>query len=172
MIASGLSFVLFTAGLWTDLDEDWLWRLFGCTAIVALATSHASVVLGGRRATDTPAIEGLATASLVLGCLDAFFGILPVSGLIDDVEEGPAELFGVLLIALVLTTALPPILRRVQGPAVRRPAAAPTGTPGVANEILAIADRIETLNADPGTRAPEIRRECERLRKAAHDLAR
>ena len=34
-----------------------------------------------------------------------------------------------------------------------------------------VADRIETLNADPGTRSPEIRRECERLRATARDLA-
>lgn len=170
VIASAVTFVLFTAGIWSDFDEDWPWRVFGCAAIVALATSHASVVLGARRATDSPSVQSLAAASLVLGGLDAFFGGLAVSGIVDEVDEGLAELFGVLLIALVLTTALPPILRRVQEPGTRGSTEAPRRIRGVSDEVLAIADRIETLNADPGRRSPEIRRECERLRAAARDL--
>jgi hypothetical protein len=66
----------------------------------------------------------------------------------------------------VLTTALAPILRRLERPATTppRPAEAPRG---LAAEVAAAADRIDALNGDPGNRASDIRRECERLRELA-----
>jgi hypothetical protein len=33
--------------------------------------------------------------------------------------------------------------------------------------VIAAADRLDALNADPGNRAPEIRRELQRLRELA-----
>ena len=42
----------------------------------------------------------------------------------------------------------------------------------LATEVRAAADRIEALNADPGNRAPDIRRECERLRGLARSYSR
>jgi hypothetical protein len=38
--------------------------------------------------------------------------------------------------------------------------------------LLAAADRIEALNGDPGNRAPDIRRECERLRELVRSHSR
>ena len=40
VVASALTFALLAGGLWTDLlDDEWLWRLFGCTLIVTVAGS-------------------------------------------------------------------------------------------------------------------------------------
>jgi hypothetical protein len=64
------------------------------------------------------------------------------------------------VIALLLTTALPPIMRRIQGPAV--PEAAPRPS-GLAAEVLAAADRIERLSGGD----ERIRAECARLRAMA-----
>lgn len=178
---AAVSFLLLVVALWSDGDDQ-AWRWFGCTALAALACSHASLVSGALRISDTPAMRALAAASVVLGIIDSFFGILAISGAVDDVEEGFGQLMAVLVILLLLTTALPPILRRLQRPAgaVSSPAgrastaAKPTtpSSPAVAAgllvvEVLAAADRIEALNRDAGNRAPEIRRECERLRELA-----
>ncbi len=176
MALSGLSFLILLVALWGGGDED-AWRWFGSAALVALACSHASLVSGALRASDSAAVQALATASIALGVVDALFGILAISGAIHDIEERFAQLMAVLLILLLLTTALPPVLRRLQRSAVtvvpcESAAAEATnasrqGPPArpLAGEVLAAADRIEALNGDPGNRAPEIRRECERLRE-------
>jgi hypothetical protein len=59
-----------------------------------------------------------------------------------------------------LTTILPPLLRRLD-------TVAATVGPSLAAEVLAAAERISRLNADPGINAPAIQRECERLRALA-----
>jgi hypothetical protein len=131
-------------------------------------------VSGALRETDSLSVRGLAKVSIVLGVVDACLGILAVSGAVDDVEEGAGEVIAVLVILLLLSTALPPILRRSQRPQVaearragtRKAPASATPLP-LAAEVLAAADRIESLNGDPGNRSPEIRRECERLRELA-----
>jgi hypothetical protein len=186
MAFSALGFVLLLVALWSDGDDD-VWRWFGCAGLAALACSHASLVSGARRTSDSPTIEIVASASIALGAVDSFFGILAVSGAVDDVEEGFGQLMAVLVILLLLSTALPPILRRLQRPivAVAPPARGTAVTPDaaaasqrgaaplpLAGEVLAAADRIEELSGDPGNRAPEIRRECERLRELARAYSR
>jgi hypothetical protein len=99
--------------------------------------------------------------------------ILSIAGLVDDVGEVAGRLFGATLVLLVLTTVLPPILRRIQ-PAAAIPAEH-NGNRANSDEFLAsavirIAERIEALNSDPGNRAPEIRTEVERLRKLAQSF--
>lgn len=94
------------------------------------------------------------------------------------------------MVLLLLSTALPPILRRLQGPLAgstprlhEAPAATtPTRSTSttrpdradrslaslpLAAEVLASADRIDALNGDAGNHTSEIRRECERLRALA-----
>jgi hypothetical protein len=186
MALSAASFLLLLVALWGDLDSD-KWRWFGSAALAALASSHASLVAGALRGTDSSAVQGLSKASIALGLVDSFFGILAVSGALKDVDEGFGELMAVLVILLLLTTALPPILRRLQRPVTAAaPPASATSTTGqaatpsrrsstplpLAVEVLAAADRIDALNGDPGNRAPEIRRECERLRELARAYSR
>lgn len=108
-------FLLLLPALWIDDESEELWRAWGCVSLAALACSHASLVTGARRATDSEAVRTLITISIGLGAVDALAGILPISGLVDDVDEGAAEVVGVLVIALLLTTSLPPIMRRTPG---------------------------------------------------------
>jgi hypothetical protein len=169
------AFALLLLGLWTNID-DWgsegIWRAFGSAAVLSVAGSHACLVLAARRETDGHAVRTLAGASLVLGVLDAIGALLPISGLVDDVDEAAARIFGTGLVLLLLTSVLPPILRRIarSAPAPHTPAATRPREEALtflASEVVEIADRIEALNRDPGVRAPEIRVEIERLRNLA-----
>lgn len=169
LAASVAAFVLLLCGLWTNID-DWggegIWQAFGTCAVIALAGSHTCLVLGARRAADSRAVRTLVSASVAFGALDAFGVVLAINGVADEIDFGWASLLGVGLVLLVLTTALPPILRPLQRGST--PAPARLGAlEQMAGEVLVIADRIDELNSDPGVRAPEIRRELERLRGVA-----
>ena len=156
MVLALISFVLLPVALW-DESSDASWERWGCFSLAALATSHASLVIGARRPTDSDGVRLLGVISIGLATFDAFLGILAISGAVEDVDDG-AQLVAVLVILLVLTTALPPILRGIQRRA--EPPASLTA------ELLAAADRIEALNGDP-----YVRRECERLRELARSHA-
>jgi hypothetical protein len=164
--ASVGAFVLLVLGLWTgDWGSEFIWRSFGCVGVVGLAGAHACALLGARRRGDTLGVQRITTAALWLAAIDGLGAILAISGLMSDVDEVWGRVFGAALVLLVLATALPPILRRVQPDA---PAAARDGAGGsFASQVVEIADRIAELNSDPGIRAPEIRAEVERLRKLA-----
>jgi hypothetical protein len=133
-------------------------------------------MLGARRKRDSESIRLLTLSSLGFSAFDAVAVILPIAGLIDDVDEPWPRIFGAALVLLVLTSILPPILRRMQPPAVA-PAAGSDGATDASDEFLAaavlrIADRIELLNSDPGNRAPEIQGELDRLKKLARSFER
>jgi hypothetical protein len=170
MVLAVLAFVLLGAGLWTNMD-DWgsegIWRAFGCTALLAIAGAHACVVLGARRPSDSDAVSFLVFLSLAFAIVDTLGGIAPISGLMESFDEGVANLLAAVLVLLVLTSVLPPILRRLQ----RAPAEAPTtALERFAREVEALAVRIDELNQGPAVRAPEIRREVERLRALARSF--
>jgi hypothetical protein len=149
-----VAFVLLPFALWVE-DGDASWERWGAVSLAALAASHASLVLGARRSTDGDGIRFLSAISVALATIDAGIGILAIAGAFDDLDSG-AQAVAVMVILLILTTALPPILRKLHGPAAP-PAPAP-----LARELLAAADRIEALHADAATL-----RECERLRGLA-----
>jgi hypothetical protein len=165
MVLTAASFVLFLVALWSEMDGDEPWRWFGCVGFAALAASHASLVCGALRPTDSEVVRTLASSSIVLAVVDATVAILFVGEVIDEVDDQSAQVVAVLVVLLVLTSALQPIVRRLQQ---SRPAASREARGGLVTEVLAAADRIEALNADPARRSAEIRRECEGLR----DLAR
>jgi hypothetical protein len=97
--------------------------------------------------------------------------ILPLLELVTDIDEPWPNIFGAALVLLVLTSILPPILRRMQ------PAIAPQsangrvdgGTEFLAVAVIEIADRIALRNSDPGNREPEIRAQVNRLRELAQN---
>jgi hypothetical protein len=176
--AALVAFALLAIGLWTgDWGSEPVWRAFGGTAVVAFAGAHACLVLAARRPGDSGLVRGLVDCSLALGLIDALACIAPISGLTDEVDEGMAKVLAIGLVLLVLTSALPPILRRLQAaPAFTQPALPSLEPPTAARrdalelltgEVVSIADRIDHLNSSPGVRAPEIRREIERLRSLA-----
>jgi hypothetical protein len=148
-----------------DWGSEGVWRAFGVAAILGIAGSHACAVLGARRPSDTAAVLAVVYTSLVLAVLDTVGGVLPVSGLVEDVDEEMVKFLAATLVLLVLTTVLPPILRRMQRPSA---GGRTTEIQRFAGEVEEVAERIAELNRGPSHRAPEIRREVERLR----DLAR
>jgi hypothetical protein len=165
-LLSGVTFVLLALGLWTnDWGSEAIWRAFGCTGVLAVAGSHACLVLGARRSTDSDVVRLLVVASIALSALDTLGALLPISGLAEDVAGDAAQLLAAGLVLLVLTSVLPPILRRLQVASATAPT---TAMQRFAGEVEAAAERIEELSRGPSNRAPEIRREAERLR----DLAR
>ena len=189
MVLCATGFVLLIPALWIDDDHENLWRFWGFATLGAFACSHASLMAGGFRDGDGPAVRYLGIASIALACLDSGIGMLAIAEAFDDVDEGFAQFVGVLIVLMVLTTALTPIVRRLQRAEPGTPAAAARVSQGaapaagertaatpppapLAAEVIAAADRIETLNADPGNRAPEIRREVQRLRELARSYSR
>jgi hypothetical protein len=165
---SALTFGLLVLALWTEWYPDDAWQRFGCFAIATLTASHASLVSGARRASDTEAVGVLATLSICLAVFDGAAGILAVSQVVDEVDTEFGQLLAALVVLLFLTSVLQPIVRRLhqgtQAPGTRPQTALTT-------ELLALADRLDALNADPARRSSEIRRECKRLRELAraHD---
>jgi hypothetical protein len=159
MAVSAASFLLLLAGLWIEDSSDGLWRWTGSLAVLTLMLSHASLVSGGLRSTDSQAVRLLATAAIGFAVIDAFSGILAISGAVDDIDEGWGRLMAVFVILVLLTTALTPIVRRFQrSPAGRQTRAVDrqrtSRRPSLAAEMMATADRIEAINADPGTVRP------------------
>ena len=158
LVASIASFVLLLAGLWTSMDDwgaDGVWRTFGCVSILAIAGSHACLMLGALRPGDAPVVRLLTISAVGFAAFDGLAVILPLAGLVDGIDEPWPRLFGAVLVLLVLTSVLPPIMRRMK-PAAKL---APT-----ASAVIQIADKIEALNGDPGNRSPEIQTEVDRLR--------
>lgn len=173
------SFGCLVIAIWDDLYSD-AWEWFGCMALAALAASHASIMSAARRETDSDAVTSLSATSIALGACDAFIGILLITESVEY-DEGLAQALAVMVVLLILTAALTPIVRRLQQPGalatpvdgVSRDATATAAPPlALTAEVLAAADRIAALNADAARRAPEIRRECERLRMIARSHAR
>ena len=199
---SAAGFIFLMPGLWwTDDNHENVWRIWGIATLGALACSHASLTTGAFRDTDSQAVRYLGITSISLSAFESGIGILAIAGAFDDVDlsDGAAQFLSVLVILLLLTTALTPIVRRIQRAAPGEPTPAPPPSPApprspttpaptapvptertpatpppapLAAEVIAAADRIEALNADPGNRAPEIRREVQRLRELARTYSR
>jgi len=165
--AAAIAWMLLLALLWGVADDsETLARTWGVATIAALACSHAAVVLRGGRASDTAAISALVACSIALGVLDATAGSLAVVGAVEVDEDDPEiRLMAVAVVLLLLTTALPPVLRRLGGPAPATPAW-PASRAGalerLAAEVVEATERIEGLS-DPDA----VRAECRRLRELA-----
>ena len=180
LVASIAAFVLLLAGLWTNMDEwgpEGVWRAFGCVAILAIAGSHACLLLGALRRGDPDVVRLLTFSAIGFAAFDGLAVILPLAGLVDDIDEPWPRIFGAVLVLLVLTSVLPPIMRRMQPAARPAPSvnASPNGNGAGGDEFLAtavirIADKIDALNSDPGNRSPEIRAEVRRLRNLAQSF--
>ena len=162
--------------IWSD---DWgseeVARAFGCFAVAGLRRcARLRDARRRQREATATAIQRLTRASLALAAIDTVGVILPIIGLVDRRRRGRRRgLFGASLVLLVLTTVLPPILRRTQiaAPApVQSNGHGPEGDEFLAGAVVRIADRIDALNRDPGNRAPEIRAELDRLRKLAQSF--
>jgi hypothetical protein len=159
--AATAAFVLLLAACWI-VDDDWSWQGFGVASVLALCGAHASLVLRSARSGDGAWIWALGAVSVVTACIDALAAIVAILGLVDDVGPVTERLLAVSAVVLVLTTALPPVLRRM-APRATSPLTPPA--PDLAAAVLAAADRLDAL---PGA-GPEVRREAARLRALARD---
>lgn len=171
--AALLAFVLLSLAVWVDDGSEALWRSFGVCLLLALWGSHASLVLRGRRREDPPVISALVTTSIVAAGFDTLVGIAAVVEVEDDIGEGFVRFVAVVLVVMLVTTALPPLLRRVTGPSATAPAdafgrpAAKAPEPvltlaGLADEVAAAAARLEAAQT-----AGDARREAAVLRELA-----
>lgn len=171
--AALLAFVLLCLAVWVDDDSETLWRSCGTFALLALWGSHASLVLRGRRREDPPVISALVATSIVAAGIDTLVGVAAVLGVEDDIGEGFVRFTAVVLVVMLVTTALPPLLRRVTGPAATAPADAfgrpaararepPLTLTGLVDEVTAAAGRLEAAQT-----AADVRREAAALRELA-----
>jgi hypothetical protein len=168
--SSAAALLTLLIALWTDGD-DWTWRAWGVAGLAALWSSHASLMLRALRSGDSTAVRRLTAVSVSTLAIDTGIGMLAVLGAFEDVDSDPVVRgLAVLLVITLLSTALPPILRRLQRrPAgASRPAAAAFGTPrragGLAGEVAEVAARLDAMDLPPRAQA-----EVERLRELARN---
>lgn len=165
--AAGLSFASLEVALWIQ-TADWAWRAFGTLALLTLAASHASLVLSARRTTDSALNANLTVISVLTSSADATLAAIAVVGLVHHVTSSEIRLTAVLVITMLLSTALPPILRRAapptSAPGDRRQFATPRSF-AVAAQLCDIADRLELLSPRAGGPADDIQQEAARIRK-------
>ena len=176
---AGASFTLLLAAVWSDPVESDLWRAFGSLSLLTLAASHACLVLTARRAADPPLITALTVTSVGAASFDAVLGALAISGIAGRVDRDFARLLAAVVIVLLLTSVLPPILRRIPSRERPHPSGLPAGAPtapaspnGQAADLLAIAGRLEQLAPSAGDVAGPITREAARLRYLAENPTR
>jgi hypothetical protein len=158
-----LSFVLLVAAIWLGDDSDALWQTWGAFALAALCGSHASLVLRGHHPGDTQTVTALVWTSIVTATFETVIGIGYIVELVDDVSDALVRLIGVVLVVTVLSTALPPIMRRLN----RTPPPADAfgrrvTVAELADELSAAASRVERVET-----AGDARREAAALRELA-----
>jgi hypothetical protein len=159
---AAIGFLLVLLALWLEDPGEGLVRTWGVVTIAALVCSHAAVVLRGTRGTDTRAITALVVGSILLAGLDGTVGALATAGTVDVDEDDPgARWMAVTVVLLLLTTGLPPLLRRMGRTTEPLPQARDGGD-SLAQAVIVAADRIERLD-DPAA----VRAECRRLRELA-----
>jgi hypothetical protein len=112
------AFALFTVIVWKVTFvwnvPEWVWRAAACSAVLAITLGHASLMLRGRRPTDSAVVEIVTFLSLAFGAIDAGGALLPLAEIVDDVDESWARILGSVLVLLIATTILAPLLRRLQ----------------------------------------------------------
>lgn len=104
----------------------WVWRACACASVLAIAGGHASLMLRARRPTDGALIEIVTFSSLAFGLIDTVGALLPLSELVERVDESSARILGSVLVLLIVTTVVAPLLRRLQPAAT--PAESETAT--------------------------------------------
>ena len=157
-----ISFLLLVLAIWFGDDSDGLWQAWGACGLAALGGSHASLVLRGQRPSDSPLVSFLVWTSVVTATFDTAVGVIWIISLVD-VEGDIVTLIGVVLVVTVLTTALPPIMRRLNRTPVPADAFGRRITGAeLADELTAAAGRLERVES-PG----DARREAATLRELA-----
>jgi hypothetical protein len=113
---------LLAAMIWHDdfpfEIRETLWRACGCASVLAIAGAHASLMLRGRRPTDSALVDVVTFSSLVFGAIDAAGAFSWLAELADEISDPWGRRLAVVLVLLIATTILAPLLRRLQPAAV------------------------------------------------------
>jgi hypothetical protein len=160
---AGMSFALLVIGLWADIAEDMFWQVWGAVALISLCGSHASLVLRAQRPDDSPLVGALVWISIATATFDTLAGVLALLEAVEDAPDGVVRLLGVVLVVMLLSTALPPIMRRLGGPAPADAFGHRLTMRELADEINSVAGRLEA-SGDVRREAAELRRLAERAR--------
>ena len=171
--ASIAAYGLLVAVLWSpEFESEWLWQAFGIAAVLALCASHASLVLRSARHDDTRSVRALVSISIAAATVDTALAVLTIAEAFDDVAGAWVQFGAVVLVVMLLTTALPPLLRRFgPGAGGRRPATDAFGRAdaagalslgALAEELADAAGRLERLDG-----SADVRREAAALRELA-----
>ena len=168
--AALVAYALLIAALWVSDDADALWRAFGVAGLLALWGSHASLVLRARRRGDPPLVTALVWITIVGGAFDMLVADAALVEFVGDVEEGFVRVSAAVLVAVILSTALPPLIRRFSGPS-GAPSRDAFGRHGEDSQ-LTVADLADELNAaasrlDAAGSPADVRREAASLRELA-----
>ena len=169
VVAAAAAFVLVSAGMWLEVDGEGFWRVTAIVAILALESAHAAFIWSRRRAEDPAGVVRVSRAAVGLAVISGAMGIAPIAGLMSEGGDETLyfEALGVVLVGQLLCTVLPPLLRRLSTGAERPAVAVPTERERLADELAAVAERLERLDA-----GPQVQAECERLRRLARSAAR
>jgi hypothetical protein len=119
-------------------------------------------VLRALQPADRPAVRWLTGVSIVTLGVDTSVGVLAVLGVLEDFNEGLVRGLAALVVVTLVSSALPPVLRRVQRSAA--PAASPSAPRSLAEEVSEAVDRLDGMELPPPARA-----EVARLRRLARD---
>jgi hypothetical protein len=162
-VAALVAYVLLLAALWLFDDEGTVWRAFGVAGLLALWGSHASLVLRARRPRDTPLVTALVWISIAGGAFDMLIADAALVEVVGEVEEGFARLTAAILVVVILSTALPPLLRKFSST---------HGAPSREDQGITMADIAGELTAaasrlDAAGHPPAVRREAASLRELA-----
>lgn len=157
-----IAFLLLALAIWLGDDAEGLWQAWGACGLAALCGSHASLVLRGQRPSDSRLVSLLVWTSIVTATFDTAVGVVWIISLVD-VEGDIVTLIGIVLVVTVLTTALPPIMRRLNRTPVPADAFGRRVTAAeLADELTAAAGRLDRAET-PG----DARREAAALRELA-----
>jgi hypothetical protein len=154
-----LAFALLLAAIWIDSESESMWTAWGIAGLTSLWGSHASLVLAAQQPGDRRLVKALTWTSIVAATFDTLVGNLAVAG-VGDPGDAFLRFLGVVIVITVLTTALPPIIRRL----------APRSTdafgrePELADALTAIARRLEQEPVDARREAAALRELAERAR--------
>jgi hypothetical protein len=161
LLLSGAAFLTLLYAVWADVDNDGSWQVWGVVAVAALVTSHAALVLRARRRNDSDLVRVLVGTSIVAAALDGLFAMAAIAEVVQNVSDEQIRVAAVAGVVMLLSSALPPILRRIvpAGGAV-------SPLDELAEYVIASTERMMGMSPDP-----ELRRECERLREAARRIA-
>ena len=112
------AFALLAAMIWHDdfpfEVRETLWRACGCASVLAIAGGHASLMLRGRRPTDSALVDVVTFSSLVFGAIDAVGAFSWLAEIADEISDPWGRRLAAVLVLLIATTILAPLLRRLQ----------------------------------------------------------